>query len=265
MARINSLRNSHRALAQLILALIWCTLPVQAQLATDKAVSLTGGDFFRTTVFSPTMFPTESFSVEFWFKPASAGVLVSEVDTVDTNLWDVALAEILSDGSLRAGAPGVPAIEVAKIEFNTWHHLVVTYDDATDTMNAYLDGAASGSSIGNKITGHENGREYVLCFGRGGPKNLGPGSYLVGLFDEVRVWNIAIDAARVAATWNRTVTTDAAGLWAIWHLDKTSASDPAVTPDARTTPPSDPALHVPEFQAMPLVLSTSPLSSIIAV
>ncbi len=205
-------------------------------------MSVTGADFFRNTVQSPQLFPTRNFSVEFWFSAATAGVLASEVDTIDTNLWDKGIAEILADGTVRAGLPGVPNIDLGKVDFNTWHHLAVAYDDSNQTLKGYLDGALSGSSIGVRQIAGDSGRNYVICFGRGGPKNLGPGSYLVGQFDEVRIWNIAIDDAWVSAHWNNSIDGPISGLGEVLHLDTATGN---TSPDSSAAFYDDPALHVP--------------------
>src|SRR5690349_16265387 len=110
--------------------------------AQNKAVSLSGADFFRTTLWSPQLFGAQNrnFTFEFWFNASSPGVLVGESDTADVRLWDVAFAEVFAGGVVKAGAPNVPTITVGTVTFGTWNHLTVIYNESSQTLSAYLNG-----------------------------------------------------------------------------------------------------------------------------
>src|ERR1044071_10475669 len=90
------------------------TLSTRAQVA-GNAVSLNGTDFFRSTLWSPQLFDSKSFTFEFWFNAAGPGVLVGESDTADVRLWDNAFAEIFTGGVIKAGAPNVPTFTVGTV------------------------------------------------------------------------------------------------------------------------------------------------------
>src|SRR5687767_7908886 len=103
------------------------TFPVRAQVA-GNAVSLSGNDYVRTTIWSPELFNSKSFTFEFWFNANSPGVLVGEADTADVTQWDIAFAEVFPGGVIKAGAPNVPTITVGAVAFGTWNHLAVVYN-----------------------------------------------------------------------------------------------------------------------------------------
>src|SRR5262249_37549878 len=151
-------------------------------------------------------------------------------------------------------APNIPTLNVGTVAYGTWHYLAVVYDQPNQKFTAYLDGVASGTSNGNRQSPADIGRTSVYCLGRGGPKNLGPGGFLVGKFDEVRIWNIPLTANDIASSWDRIRTLDGAGLIALWHFDTANGNQ---SPDSRTGG-NNSAWHVPENVAVPLVPSTIP-------
>lgn len=229
-----------------------------AQENAGNAVQLSGTDYIRTTLWSHQIFNTESFAFEMWVYPTGPGVLIGEPDTANVTLWDIAFAELLQNGSVVVGVPGVPSFTAGTMPLNAWTHLVVTYNHNTSTLAAYINGAPAGSSVGSRNSPADIGRTSVYTLGRGGPRNLGPGGFFRGRIDEVRIWRIALSASDVAATWNRLRTTDATGLMAIWHFDTRVQNNPALSPDSRTAG-DNPAWYVPDNQTMPLVTSTVPL------
>lgn len=248
--------QSFRVLARFFLFVLTLatSLPSFSQ-GSGKAVSLKGTDFFRTTLWSPELFNTKSFTFEFWFNADGPGVLVGESDTADVAFWDVAFAEIFPGGVIKIGAKDIPAVTAGTVSFGTWHHLAVVYNDSTHTISAYLDGTHAVSSSGTRREPSQNGRQAVYPFGRAGPTNLGGGNWFTGKFDEVRIWRIAVDGSQISTYWNRILTTDLPGLMALWHFDTTSGSQ---SPDSRVAA-NNPALYVPVASTTPLVVSTAPV------
>ena len=237
--------------------LVFICTPIRGQISPGNAVTLKGTDYVRTTTWSDTLFNNESFTFELWFNADGPGVLVNEADTASAAAWDIAFAEITTGGIIRAGVPNVPTLTVGTVAFGTWHHLAITYNQTNQTFAAYLDGTAAGNSTGNRQSPADIGRTSVYCLGRGGPKNLGPGPFFSGKFDEVRIWRVALTADEIASTWNRIRTTDGVGLVALWHFDTTTGTSGSFSPDSRTGG-NNPAWYVPVEQTMPLVPSSIP-------
>jgi hypothetical protein len=246
-----------RLLFQCVAVLLLCAASprLSAQVA-GNAVTLKGTDYIRTTLWSSDIFVNNrNFTYEFWFNATGPGVLVGETDTIDPTQWDVAFAEIFPGGVIKAGAKDLPTITVGTVPFNTWNHLAVIYNSANQTLYAYLNGVLTGTSTGTHRIPSDSQRQSVYVFGRGGPSNLGGGNWFSGKFDEVRIWNIAIDANQVTNNWNRVLASSPAGLVALWHFDTVNGN---FSPDSRPGG-NNQAWYVPDSQTMPLVASTAPL------
>src|ERR1043166_5059026 len=74
--------------------LLACLGAVAAESGPGNAIVLKGTDFFRTTLWSPALFPSKNFTFELWFNATSPGALIGEADTADVNRWDNLFAEV---------------------------------------------------------------------------------------------------------------------------------------------------------------------------
>src|SRR4051812_45995312 len=134
---------------------------VRAQATAGNAVSLSGTDYFRTTLWSPQLFNGKSFTFEFWFNATSPGVLVGEADTADVTKWDVAFAEVLAGGVIKAGAPNIPTVTVGSISFGAWNHLAIVYNSTNQEFSTYLNGTVAHGSKGIRKLQSDDGRQAV--------------------------------------------------------------------------------------------------------
>ena len=99
-----------------------------------------------------------------------------------------------------------------------WHHVVVTYDQPTDTSRIYVNGAQVAS--GNQ--GPFEGQNPTIRVGRAVSS---PYRHWHGQLDEVRVYTTALSAAAVTAQYaggNGQHGTPAPDLVAGWHFDEGS-------------------------------------------
>lgn len=220
------------------------------QIEAGKAVRLSGSDFVRTALDEPFY----DFTFEFWFNAAGPGVLLNEVHRDDAALWDYTLAEIAPDGMIRAVVPGLEAIDVGTISFGSWRHLALVFDSSSGTLSAYLDGAPAGVSHGTRVILADRWN-INHCLGRGGPKNLGKGTFFTGLFDEVRLWRKPLSADAIAFQYNKVLRVQDMDLRFGWHFDEVVPGKTYLSPG---TLERHEAMHVPQT-ALPLVSSTAPL------
>jgi len=219
-----------------------------------RAIKLSGSDYFRTTTWSPELFPTRNFTFEFWVFAEGPGVLINEADTADSTKWDVAFMEVLENGSLAVGLAGIPPFNAGQLGFGSWRHVALTYQDSTKSLTAYVNGQVAGGTSGSWQRPEDSSRSAVYAFGRGGPKNLGPGGFFKGRFEEFRIWDMARTAQEIARDLRSVEVPAGASLKGVWHFDITSGN---ISPDASTN--KNHSVYVPVAAATPLVTSTAPV------
>jgi hypothetical protein len=249
--RLRGIVSFHFAL--LLLAAFGFISPLaHGQINSGNGLTLSGNDFIRANKQLSGTFPDDNIAFEFWFRAITSGALVGEVDAFDVTQWDVLLAEALPGGQVVVGFPGISPMVAGTIQFNTWNHLTFVYDDVTKKLTAFLNGGPTVSSTGDRVSPRPL-RDANYTLGRGGPKNLGPGGWLTGQFDEVRMWKSAPSESFLRLHWNRFLTPSASGLAAMWHFDVVNG---AFSPDATSN--NNPALYAGPGN-IPLTASTAPI------
>jgi len=166
----------------------------------DTAVQFdTGGDQV-SVADAPELRLTDSFAIELWVKLTTTNQ-TSKYLVDRANLFAVIYGYL--GGHVEIFAPGAsgpcnprPASAIA-IPDTEWHHLVYSYDDATDTWSGYRDGAEV-FSVTCEFALSTN--PAGLSFGSAG----GPGQVAATL-DEIALYDHALSAERVAAHY-RTAT-----------------------------------------------------------
>ena len=98
-----------------------------------------------TTTFSPgicaRLFPTDSLTIELWFKAEGSGVLVDERDQPPPQSgWLLTLLEVLPTGEVRARVHQVAAVSLGQATFGEWHHVALRYDHEAQRLDGFLDG-----------------------------------------------------------------------------------------------------------------------------
>jgi hypothetical protein len=251
----------HTSRAILSIAIFILNASTVAQTA-GNALSLGGTNYFRTTLWSgyqgeieSKLFDSKSFTFEFWFNALKPGVLLNEMDTSPDGGWDYAFAEVFSDGLLKIGALNVPTTSAGMISFGSWNHLALVYNEADQTLSAYLNGLLTASSVGNRGTPNEStgpSRSAFYAFGRGGATNLGGGGWFSGKFDEVRIWRVALDATQILKNRGQNISPTTPGLVTLWHCD---IAGPFGTPDSAIEARN----HAVFYRSPALVASSAPM------
>lgn len=141
-------------------------------------------------------FDNRSFTIEMWVNQTNATgqqVIMSKRDQIGTSQKDMHL-RIYDTGQIQfdwySNAVVTP-IDV--FETGDWHHLAFTYDldESTGIQSIFYDGALVVTRTG-----------VTPYLGSGGPLYIGSwgtSQYFLGLIDEFRVYNYALDAATIAA------------------------------------------------------------------
>jgi hypothetical protein len=88
----------------------------------------------------------------------------------------------------------VTLVSSIKISFDSWTHIVGTYDGAT--VKIYVNGSLTGSqeTTGNIVTSNQ-----LLCIGSHSPSNPGDRNWFKGTIDNVMIYNRALSEEEVLA------------------------------------------------------------------
>ena len=118
------------------------------------------------------------------------------------------------NGVLSAGHNGTwNAVEDSNVlSLNTWYHVVVSYDYATQTLKLYKDGILIDSN--NNVPAPNNGNDIHIG-SYNDASNLFNGS-----IDEVRIWNVVRTEEQINGSKNCELQGDEAGLIAYYQFNE---------------------------------------------
>src|SRR4051812_28653419 len=142
----------------------------------------------------------DSFTIAFWVRTTTTGGTGTQwwqgqglVDGEVANVVnDFGVSLLGSRAAFGVGNPDITIQSTSNINDGAFHHVVATRNAATGAMVLYIDGAQQASATGPTGT-------------RNAPASLRVGSlqtnlnFFAGQIDEVRLYNVALTAAQVAA------------------------------------------------------------------
>ena len=148
----------------------------------------------------------ETVTLSIWFNsPSAGGVLINENDTVSG--WQDTQIEMQASGEVRIRVWSllVPGLSLGTASFNAWHHAVLRYNKATLTLNGFLDGVPSATSLTgfDRAAPFESGSGQFYHLGRAGGTALGNGVAFNGQLDEFSVFNTALSNGQVQELYQR--------------------------------------------------------------
>ncbi len=140
----------------------------------------------------------------------------------------------IDNGTLRGGNDGATAEVIDPVSFpaNTWVHVAITFDAATRTLKLYRNGILV--STATSVNQYASQNNYIGAWFNGTSTE----SYIGGMIDEVRVWNVVRTAGEIKKGMYGTVPTNAAGLVAYYTMNEvggTTITNSSSGPDAATT------------------------------
>jgi hypothetical protein len=151
----------------------------------------------------------DTFSAGAWVYPTAAGVVlqIAGTPTPETSYYFSAL-EFIGAGSpvpnfgLWNGA-GTTKDTGSALSYNTWYHMVITYNGTT--LKGYINGAEVASASVTFDSPHDDGLTvHHLLWGAGSGTNMGDGTYYNGNMAEIRTYSDALTAPEVLANYNAT-------------------------------------------------------------
>ena len=121
--------------------LIHWNVPVAGQ-----ALQFFGGNSLITPNLMSS-FPSSSVTLELWFKANGPGVVVRELDTAPPNFPFQHDSQIEVVGNqVLVRVQGLAAVTLGSIEFGTWHHVALRYNESSHTLDGFLDGVKSATA-----------------------------------------------------------------------------------------------------------------------
>jgi hypothetical protein len=164
--------------------------PDSGQLA--GALEFDGIDDYISTDF--VLNPSDSpFSIFAWIKGDAPGqVIISQTGGANWLSADPSEGNLMTElvpPTTRSPLP--PLVSETVITDSNWHHIGFVRSGASRML--YVDGVLAAEDVQNNLAGSSNG----LYIGAG--KNLEAGTFFSGLIDDVRIYNVALNAEQIAA------------------------------------------------------------------
>ena len=179
---------------------------------TDYYWTLDGtDDYIRSANLYSTIGNPDTFSAGAWVYPTAAGVVLQVAGTpTPGQTYFFSALEFVGAGSpvpnfgLWNGG-GTTKDTGSALSYNTWYHMVQTYNAGTNTMKGYINGAEVASATVIFDSPHDDGLTvHHLLWGAGSATNMGDGTYYNGRMSEIRVYDRALSAADVLDNFNAT-------------------------------------------------------------
>ena len=143
-----------------------------------------------------------SYTKEAWIKARSIASTPNIVSGTGTAFY-------LSQGKLTAGGHGGffdQVQDATALDINTWYHVAVTYNAATQEMKLYRNGALVANSP--NIPGYIETEQKIGTFAGG--------FYFSGRIDQVRFWTVERSATEIVNSYNCKISGDEPNLLA-WY------------------------------------------------
>ena len=180
--------------------------------ATDGgAVVLDGNnDYIRSPNLYSVIGNPDTFSTGAWVNPTAAGMVLQITNTttpgVDYHFSAMEFVESAGNPVPHFGlwnGTGITSDSGTALSYNTWYHMMLTYNGST--LKGYINGAEVASASVTFDSPHDDGEtDHYLLWGAATATNMGDGSYYDGRMAEIRVYSNALTPAQVLNNYNET-------------------------------------------------------------
>lgn len=165
----------------------------------NNSTSFNGIDETASVPYNANM-ATPSFSVSFWSKYTNNNYNIMGVSSdVRIEVHSNSTTRIFLRGALPSGGNKEFHIPTNELDDNQWHHVVLTYNDATDTMEIYIDGAVGNYNIVTNQAFPDGRRHSNVPFTFGDSALTNP---FIGNLDEITWFNISLSLSEVQELYN---------------------------------------------------------------
>ena len=166
-----------------------------------NGLNFTGGNQYVELKNNPIADKTENFTIEWWMYAKSNTSEQPAAHRIGNDSQGI-LLETMKDGRLYATMQGqVSATPENFISLSQWHHYAVVFRNGT--MEFYKDAQLIGTNetgLKNYISPKDKDGTSVIPFCLGST-----GAPMNAVIDEFRVWNTALDAAKLVAYANNEI------------------------------------------------------------
>ena len=194
---------------KLFLSLCITIVTVAAKAQSNYALNFNGTNQY-VSIGIPLSNNT-SYTKEAWVYSTSNTGSRNIISSTNAPFW-------INAGILQAGHGGnySQVTDATTFPLNKWTHVAVTYDAATTTMRLYRDGILVNTNTGI-ASNYSSENTYVAT-------HAGAGSYLQGMIDEVRIWDVARTQAQLKSNLIEAPANNASGLTAYLKMNNGSGA-----------------------------------------
>lgn len=164
-------------------------------LSNSSALAFDGVDDYAQITDNAALDLTGSMSVSGWVKTSDSGtqVLARKTFAYEIFVYNGHLGALLGNGATWSGGDIVEGS--VNIVDGNWHHVATTYDDASNTLNLYVDGVLDVSNAAYPVSLGANA--FDMYFGAWND-GTGSGFYLAGDLDEMQLYDRVLDANEIS-------------------------------------------------------------------
>ncbi len=171
------------------------------------------------------------FTIEAWVATTCGGELVSGFPTLTGDKYHGFRVNVIPQGRIRfsvinkTAANSFAAVSPAtNVADGYWHHVAVVRHN--DAVEMYLDGVSLEVNSARKgVAALDIGGNTLLTFGAFVPgQGERPQSHFNGLMRELRIWDIALDSAKLQSRMACTLVGKEPHMLGYWRMDETDIS-----------------------------------------
>lgn len=198
----------------------------------NPSAKLSGSGHLSVPSNAAYEFGTGDFTIQAWIKPTRAGTIFGKKSTAGGSGANAGLLLVLQpDGKFKLATDngfGYSQVvtDASNVFDGDWHHVSAVRSGSS--MTVFVDGQQISATLSGSLASPLNvSNDLPLLIGSV-QQNQEPYIHYEGSISHARVWNIALDAAKLRQTINSEVSSSSAGLVGDWTLH-TDGSDRSAT------------------------------------
>ena len=169
---------------------------------------------------------TNSYTVEFWVKPAAAASLIHFAHKGDRYQYESGFFVVKNGANLEFGYRNANVTYGGSVDYAThvptgsWTHLCLTFDYPTRVLTLYVNGVQVAQT---GTLAQPPGGDTVQPF-RLATVNVENAERFEGLMDEVRIWSVCRTPSQVWYYFNKQALGTETGLYGLYRLNGTGTN-----------------------------------------